>query len=208
MLYDYVKRLMDIILSVGFIVCTLPINIVVAVLIYVHDWHSPIYSHIRIGKNKKPFKIYKFRSMVVNADDILFNDPNLYKKMRSGNNKVIDDPRVTKVGKFIRKYSIDEFPQIINVIKGEMSFIGPRALRPDEFKNYEERSDLNKKRLKTLVTVKPGITGYWQVSGRSKIDFDTRMDMECEYAKKMSLMFDLWILLKTPTATIMGEGAY
>lgn len=199
---------MDITISIVFIIIMSPVIVIVSFLIWIQDWHSPFYSHMRIGKSKKQFRLYKFRSMIVNADDVLFNDPKLLKKMRSGTNKAEDDPRITKIGKFIRKYSIDEFPQIINVLKGDMSFVGPRALRPDEYQGYENKSQKNKDRLKKLVKVKPGITGYWQVNGRSKIDFDTRMDMECYYADNMSFWLDMLIILKTPFAVLKAEGAY
>jgi len=146
--------------------------------------------------------------MVVNADEILFKDKELYEKMRSGNNKVEKDPRVTPYGRFIRKYSIDEFPQMLNVLLGDMSVIGPRALRPDEFALYENKSQENARKLEIMTSVRPGITGYWQVGGRSNIDFDTRMDMDCFYANKKSILFDVQIALKTPYAMIKGEGAY
>ncbi len=202
------KRILDIILASGFIVVFSPVYIITAIAIFVSDFHSPIYSQIRIGKDKKPFKFYKFRSMVINADEILFNNKELLEQIRSGTNKIKDDPRITKVGKFIRKYSIDEFPQMFNVLKGDMSFIGPRALRPDEFEKYEQKGDKQKAKLEKLVSVRPGITGYWQVNGRSNIDFDKRMDMVSYYVDNLSFKFDVEILLKTPKAVIAGDGAY
>jgi len=199
---------MDLILSIIFLVAFSPVFVVTGVAIWANDRNFPLYHHKRIGLNGKQFEFWKFRSMVINADDILFKNKELYTKMRSGNNKVEDDPRVTPIGKFIRKYSIDEFPQVFNVLIGDMSFVGPRALRPDEFDEYKGRNGVNAKKLSVMVTVKPGITGLWQVSGRSKINFDQRIDLECEYAKKKSIFLDLTILFKTPLAVIKGEGAY
>lgn len=208
MIYNFLKRLMDLVLSIIFLVVFSPVFLVTWIAIWAYDKHFPLYHHKRVGLNGKAFEFWKFRSMVINADDILFKNKELYKKMRSGNNKMEDDPRVTPIGKFIRKYSIDEFPQVINVILGDMSFVGPRALRPDEFDEYKNRNSENAKKLAVMITVKPGITGLWQVSGRSKINFDQRIDLECEYAKKKSIFIDLMILFKTPFAVIKGEGAY
>ncbi len=202
------KRILDIFLALAFMIVFSPVYIITAIAVFLSDFHHPIYSQERIGKNKKGFKFYKFRSMVVNADEILFNNPDLLEQMRSGTNKVKDDPRITKVGKFIRKYSIDEFPQMFNVLKGDMSFIGPRALRPDEFEKYEAQGSEERKKIDKLVTVKPGITGYWQVNGRSNVNFDKRMDMVAYYVDNLSFALDLKILLKTPKAVIAGDGAY
>lgn len=206
-IYFGVKRAFDILISIIFFVFAWPLLLIIAMLIWKNDKANPFYTHIRVGKNKVPFKIYKYRSMVVNADEILFSNKELYKQIRSGTNKIKDDPRITKIGRFIRKTSIDEFPQFLNVLKGDMSFVGPRALRPDEYELYEKKSKTNKDKLEMISTVKPGITGYWQVSGRSKINFDKRMDMEAYYAKNKSLIMDIVIILKTPIAVLKGEGA-
>jgi len=146
--------------------------------------------------------------MVVNADDILYKNKQLYEQMRTGNNKVQDDPRITRFGRFIRKYSIDEFPQMLNVLKGDMSVVGPRALRVDEYDLYATKNSSNAEKLEIIGSVKPGITGYWQVGGRSTIDFDTRIDMDCYYANQKSIIFDIKLLLKTPYAVLKGEGAF
>jgi|694.fasta_scaffold01822_2 exopolysaccharide production protein ExoY len=206
--YEPICRLMDIILSLIFIFIFSPVYIIVAFLIYKEDRYNPVYFQTRIGLNKQPFKFYKFRSMVANADDIIKKDLELYNKLRSGNNKAVDDPRITKIGKFIRKYSIDEFPQMFNVLKGDMSIVGPRALRPDEFKLYEEKDSLNIKKMEVITSVKPGLTGYWQVGGRSDVDFETRMGMDMYYARNKSLLFDIKIMLKTPMAIVGAKGSY
>lgn len=202
------KRITDIIGSAVFIFCFSPIYIVTAFLIWQHDKGNPIYKQIRVGKNGKHFNAYKFRSMVINADEIMRNNPDLYNQLRSGTNKIIDDPRVTKVGKFIRKYSIDEFAQMFNVLLGDMSIIGPRPLRPDEYELACNVSPEQMQKLQTIITAKPGITGLWQVSGRSNIPFDKRLDLEVTYANSQSLLMDLQIAIKTPLAILKGEGAY
>lgn len=203
-----IKRFMDIGISSVFLIVFSPVYLITAILIWMQDGHSPIYAHNRVGLYQNLFRFYKFRTMVVDADEILFNSPELYKQIRSGANKIKDDPRVTQIGKFIRKYSIDEFPQMFNVLKGDMSVIGPRALRPDEFELYKKKSKENAERLKLLTSIRPGITGYWQVYGRSNVDFDKRIDMDCYYAKSHSLLLDFIIILKTPLAVIKAEGAY
>ena len=206
--YDAVKRTMDIVISLLMLLFLSPVLVFFSLAIWLHDKHSPLFIDTRIGKDRKKFRLFKFRSMVIDADEIMLKNVEIYKQMRSGVNKMKDDPRVTKVGKFIRKYSIDELPQVINVLRGDMSIIGPRALRPDEFKLYEKKHHGNVSKLDILTSIKPGITGYWQVSGRSNVDFEKRMDMDCKYAKKKSILFDILILLKTPFAVIKGEGAY
>lgn len=206
--YVPVKRGIDIVFALLFLICVSPLYFIVAVLIFLQDRHWPFYTQIRVGRNKKEFRFYKFRSMVTNADAILFSDKKLYEQMRSGVNKVVDDPRITKIGKFIRKYSIDEFPQMLNILFGQMSVVGPRPLRPDEMKLFEDKSADHKKIIEIVTTMKPGLTGMWQVHGRSHIPFDERMKLECWYAKTPSVLTDLRIMLKTPYAILKGEGAY
>jgi|SRR3989344_5562563 len=206
--YAPLNRLMDIAMSVVFILIFSPVYIITAFLIWKEDGYSPIYFQNRVGLNKVPFKFYKFRSMVANADDVIKKDLDLYNRLRSGNNKAVDDPRITKVGAFIRKYSIDEFPQMVNILLGDMSVIGPRALRPDEFQLYEDKDSANVKKMDIITSVKPGLTGYWQVNGRSDIDFDKRMDMDIYYARNKSLWLDLQIIFKTPLAILSGKGSY
>ncbi|MCG2689475.1 sugar transferase [Candidatus Parcubacteria bacterium] len=207
MFYEQTKRAMDLAISLVALVILSPVFIVVAIAIFLQDGGSPLYSHERVGLKRQEFTFYKFRSMVKNADAILYSNRELYEKMRSGTNKVKDDFRVTKIGKFIRKYSIDELPQLFNVLSGLMSFVGPRALRPDELKKYEAENPQETPYLDKVLSVKPGITGYWQVSGRSKIPFDKRIRMEAEYAGIKSIKFDIIIILKTPLAVLRAEGA-
>lgn len=207
MLHDIAKRILDIIISSLALVVGLPLFLLVSLAIWLEDRGSIIYSQIRVGKNREHFRIYKFRSMIENADEILFSNPGLYKRMRSGSHKVKNDPRVTRVGRFIRKYSIDEFPQFLNVLKGEMSFVGPRAYRPDELERCEENHPGKREQLEEILKVKPGITGLWQVSGRSNLSFEERLNLEERYARSRSLLLDLWIICKTPLAVIKAEGA-
>lgn len=165
----------------------------------------------RLGKERKMFRLYKFRSMMVKADVLEKTDPKYKKvyieKRTGGNYKPENDPRVTKVGKFIRKHSIDEMPQLFNVLKGEMSIVGPRAYLPDELQEQQKKYPGTEEFVKDALKVKPGITGYWQVSGRSEVNFDKRIEMDAYYARKKSLIFDILIMLKTPWTMVSGEGA-
>lgn len=215
MLYDIIKRVMDIILSAFLLVLFSPIMLVTAIVIKLTS-PGPVLvektnTHMqRIGKGGKVFRLYKFRSMLVNADYLLTKDPRfkkLYNEYKKSSFKLHDDPRVTKFGKFIRKYSIDETPQFLNVIKGDMSLVGPRPYHADELAEQQKRYPGTEKYVKQTQTVKPGITGFWQVTGRSNINFDKRIRMDAEYAKKKSLLMDIKILVKTPFAMLSGVGA-
>jgi lipopolysaccharide/colanic/teichoic acid biosynthesis glycosyltransferase len=148
--------------------------------------------------------------MIANAHSLLRTDPKfkkLYYKYKKSSYKLHKDPRITPVGKIIRKYSIDETPQLVNVLKGQMSICGPRPYYPDELEEQTKKYPHTKKLVKEVLTVKPGITGYWQVTGRSEVNFDKRIEMDAYYARKKSLFLDLLILLKTPWAMITGKGA-
>ena len=209
--YEFIKRLIDIVFSLFLLILFSPI-ILLIVLAIVLDSIGPILADTpeRVGKSGRLFKMYKFRSMVQNAHEILRENPqyadlfNMYKK---GSYKLKDDPRITLVGRFIRKYSLDEIPQLVNILKGEMSLVGPRAYYPDELreqqKSYPETRDL----AKVVLSVKPGLTGFWQVSGRSEINFDKRIQMDADYVHKRSILYDLYIILKTPWAMVSGKGA-
>lgn len=215
MFYDITKRLMDIILSIILIILFSPLMIFTAIVIKITS-SGPILvekanSHMkRIGKNGKIFRLYKFRSMAVNSDYLLTQDPRfkkLYNEYKRSSFKLHEDPRVTKFGKFIRKYSIDEMPQFFNVLKGEMSLVGPRPYHADEIEEQQRRYPGTHKFVIETQTVKPGITGHWQVMGRSNINFDKRIEMDALYARKKSLWLDISIILKTPIAMFSGVGA-
>jgi exopolysaccharide production protein ExoY len=212
-IYLIIKRLLDLVLAIVVGTIFSPILLIIASLIKLHDG-GPVFADIppRVGKNGKRFHLYKFRSMVENAHSILREDPqyaDLYEKYKRNSYKlpIEEDPRITPVGKFIRKHSLDEFPQLLNVIKGEMSIVGPRAYYLDELEAQPKKFPHVKNLIDNVLSVKPGITGLWQVSGRNEIDFDERIKLDACYANKKSLLFDLWILLKTPWVVITGKGA-
>lgn len=209
--YFTIKRVMDVVLAIILLIVFSPIMVVTAILIKITS-PGPVFADTpkRVGKNGKLFKLYKFRSMIVDAHRLIRTDPKfkeLYKKYKKSSYKLFEDPRVTKVGKIIRKYSIDETPQFFNVLKGEMSIVGPRAYFPDELKEQQKKYPNVKHLVKETLSVKPGITGYWQVTGRSEVNFDKRIEMDAYYARKKSLLFDVLILLKTPWAMITAKGA-
>ncbi|OGM18747.1 hypothetical protein A2685_00740 [Candidatus Woesebacteria bacterium RIFCSPHIGHO2_01_FULL_37_10] len=216
MFYDIYKRTTDILGSTLLLTFFSPVMLISAVLIKLTS-NGPVFvekSNIhmkRMGKNGEVFRIYKFRSMIVKADILERTDPKyreVYLEKRTGGTyKSFNDNRVTKLGKIIRKFSIDEMPQLFNVLKGEMSIVGPRPYLPDELKEQQKKFPGTEKFVKEVHTVKPGITGYWQVSGRSEVKFDKRIEMDAYYARKKSIMFDILILLKTPWAMLSGKGA-
>lgn len=209
--YDFAKRTVDIIFSIALLIIFSPIFILVALFIKLESAGTILAdTPERVGKGGKKFKMYKFRSMVKNAHNLLREDPKykaLYDQYKKGSYKLKDDPRITKVGRFIRKYSLDELPQFFNVIRGEMSIVGPRAYYPDELENQQKKYPHTKSAVKIVLSVKPGITGYWQVTGRSQINFDKRIQMDAKYAKRRSVYYDLILILKTPYAMISGRGA-
>ncbi len=148
--------------------------------------------------------------MVENAHEILREKPEfakLYNEYKKGSYKLKDDPRITRVGHFIRKHSLDEIPQFINILKGDMSLVGPRAYYPDELREQQKRYPETREAVKIVLSVKPGVTGQWQVSGRSEINFDKRIQMDAQYVKKSSMIYDILIIFKTPGAMITGKGA-
>lgn len=201
--YQLVKRIMDIILAIFLAILFLPIWIIIPILIKLHSKGPVIYSHWRVGKDGKEFRLYKFRTMVENADEILFKkDKRLLKKFKEGDWKLKNDPRITKLGRLIRNLTIDEFPQLWNVLKGEMSIVGPRAYVKEEIKEQTRKYPETKKLMKTILSVKPGITGPWQTSGRNEIPFRRRARMDYNYARNHSFWRDLMILLKTPKAMV------
>lgn len=219
MTYEHVKRIMDLFLAVFLGFLFFPICLVTALAIKLESPQGPIFADIpkRVGRNGKPFYPYKFRSMIPNAYELLRTDPRFKKafeeQQKSGNYKIMNDPRVTKVGKFIRKYSIDEVPQFINVLKGEMSVVGPRPYYSNELDKQMKIYPETKHLVDETLSIRPGITGLWQVSGRSNVNFDKRIEMDAAYANKISqpwskaIWYDLKILFRTPLAMITGKGA-
>lgn len=211
MFYNFAKRFLDIFLSTLLLIFFAPVCLITAILIKLEDG-GPVLADVpeRVGQNGRLFKIFKFRSMVTNAHTLLRKDPKfkkLYEEYKKGSYKLKNDPRVTKVGKIIRKHSIDEIPQLFNVLKGDMSLVGPRPYYPDELKEQQRKYPHTKKLVKIVLTGKPGVTGFWQVSGRSEVNFDKRIKMDADYIRRKSLWEDLVILLKTPWVMISGKGA-
>ena len=200
LVYHTVKRGFDILASGVALVLLSPLFGILTVKIKKEDGGPAFYSQTRIGKNGKPFKMWKFRSMIVNADKMVeqLEEQN---EIDGAMFKIKDDPRVTKIGHVIRKYSLDELPQLWNVLKGDMSLVGPRPPLPMEVADY---TDYDKLRL----TVTPGCTGLWQVTKRNDADFDEMVELDLEYINKSSLWFDFKILLKTVGVVIHPNSAY
>ena len=200
-LYLATKRTIDIVGSLTGIIILFPLFLLVAVCIKLEAVKDPIiFSQLRVGKNGKCFKIYKFRSMVRDAEEKLTEL--LHRNDVKGHMfKMKKDPRITKVGKFIRKTSIDELPQLINILLGQMSFVGPRPPLPREVKEYTE---YEKQRL--LIT--PGCTGLWQISGRSDLDFNQMLELDLKYISNRTIWFDMKIIVKTIFVLFNSKGAY
>lgn len=195
-----VKRLMDIVASALAIVVLTPVLLSVALLIRVTSRGPVLYVQERVGRDGAPFRMVKFRSMYRDAHERRSEHAEL--NIHQGPIfKIRDDPRITPVGRAMRRLSIDELPQFFNVLMGSMSLVGPRPALPEEFLDYTERE-------RQRLLVKPGVTCIWQVSGRSDVDFDTWIDMDLEYIEDWSLRMDLKLLAKTVPAVITGRGAY
>lgn len=198
--YKFAKRFFDIVLaSIGMIVLS-PIFLIISLAIKLESKGPIFFKHTRIGKDGKIIKIYKFRSMVNNAEDMIKEfTPEQMKEYRE-NYKLTNDPRITKVGKFLRKTSLDELPQLINIIKGDLSIIGPRPVVAEELKKYGPNTE-------KFLSVTPGLTGYWAANGRSCTSYEQRMQMELFYIDNLSLKMDIKVFFKTIEAVIKREGA-
>jgi undecaprenyl-phosphate galactose phosphotransferase len=194
------KRVFDIVFALAALIMTLPIMIVAAILIKLTSPGPVLYSHIRCGKGGKQFTCYKFRTMVNGADNILQFDRNLAAEF--GKSWKLDkDPRITPVGKWLRKTSIDELPQFLNVLRGDLAIVGPRPVQPNELRQcFGVAAD-------TVISVKPGITGLWQVSGRSSLDYDRRVALDLTYIRNRGFMYDIMLILRTIPAVLTGKGA-
>ncbi|AUH38789.1 sugar transferase (plasmid) [Lactiplantibacillus plantarum] len=199
--YRFVKRGFDILASLMGLILLSPLFLIVAIAIKVDDPRGKVfYSQIRLGRGERPFKMFKFRSMFVDADKKLA-DLLKYNEVDGAMFKMKEDPRVTRIGHFIRKYSIDELPQLINVLKGDMSLVGPRPPLEREVANYSEYT-------KQRLYVKPGCTGLWQVSGRNSVGFDEMVELDLQYIEKSSFWFDLKIMFLTVKIMIWPNSAY
>lgn len=211
MFYDIAKRAIDLVMATILLIIFFPLLILISIAIKL-DSSGSVFADIpmRVGKKEKPFRLYKFRSMITNAHELLRTDPKfrrLYEKYRENSYKLKEDPRITRVGRLIRRFSLDELPQVINIFRGEMSLVGPRAYYPDELEEQQKIYPKSKKYVKQLLGSKPGITGHWQVHGRSEINFDKRVKMDADYVKRRSILEDVIIILKTPWVMISGKGA-
>ena len=198
--YLVIKRIIDVVASLLGLIILSPLFLIVSLLIYMEDKGNVFFSQERNGLNNKVFKMYKFRSMITNAPDMRA-ELGKYNELDGPAFKIKNDPRITKFGAFIRKTSIDELPQLINVLKGELSLVGPRPLP-----TYET-AECNEYQLQRLL-VKPGITCYWQISGRNDVSFDEWIEMDLRYIREANLWTDIKILFKTVIVVISGKGAY
>lgn len=200
------KRMFDILIGLfGTIFIFLPSLLIIAIFYQFGKNKGPIFfRQYRIGKNGKIFKIIKFRSMVVDAERVLKEDELLYKKYVANSYKLLpeEDPRLTTIGAFIRRTSIDEFPQFLNVLCGDMSFIGPRPILETELREYTSSQQTQ------FLSVKPGVTGWWQVSGRSEVFYPERCELELYYVEHYSLGLDFKIILLTVWKVLKGQGAH
>ena len=202
--YLFFKRIFDIICSIVGIVFLIPLTVIIKIVfVFTGDFNSIFYRQKRLGKNGKIIKIFKFRTMVPNADEILekwLKENPEKRKEYLKDRKIDNDPRITKVGNFLRKSSIDEVPQFINILIGDMSLIGPRPVVPDEVENYGK----NKSK---FLSMRPGLTGYWASNGRSNISYKERMKMELYYIDHCGVLLDLQIIFDTIFAVIKKDGA-
>jgi lipopolysaccharide/colanic/teichoic acid biosynthesis glycosyltransferase len=203
MWYHILKRTMDLVVATALVLLFLPILIVVPLFIFFESGWPVLFRHKRVGLHGKEFELYKFRSMVHGADELLHKqDKKLLEEFKKSDWKLRNDPRVTWLGKVLRALTIDEFPQLYNVFRGEMSMVGPRAYLRKELEEQVERYPETRGYVDAILSVKPGITGPWQTSGRNEVPFAIRAKMDAEYAQRRSIWYDVMILLRTPKAMI------
>lgn len=198
-LYEVIKRIIDIVASFTGLILLSPLILIVSMLIKLESKGEVIFKQKRVGLNGKEFYMYKFRSMVINAEE-LKEQLESQNEMSGPMFKIKDDPRITNVGKFIRKTSIDELPQLINVIKGDMSLVGPRPSLPKEVKKFEQW-------MMERLEVKPGLTCIWQISGRNNIDFEDWMKLDIKYVRERSFKLDIKLILKTVLVLLGDKNA-
>ncbi len=199
-IYKYLKRMMDFLISLIALIVLSPIFLIIAILIKKESNGPVFFKHKRIGKNGKEIEIYKFRSMVENAEELIKKFTPEQKEEFEKNFKLENDPRITKIGKILRKTSLDELPQLINILKGELSIIGPRPVIKPELEKYGNNRE-------KFLSVTPGLTGYWAANGRSDTTYEQRIIMELYYVDNISFKLDLKIFLKTIVSVIKKEGA-
>ncbi len=198
--YSFIKRTFDIVCSLIALIVLSPVFLILAILVKTTSEGPVFFAHKRVGKNGKEIKIYKFRSMVTNAEELIKQFTPEQKAEYEKNFKLENDPRITKVGKFMRKTSLDELPQLLNILKGDISIVGPRPIMEVETEIYGNYRDM-------LLSVKPGLTGFWAANGRSDTTYTRRRAMEIYYVKNRSLWLDIKIIFKTFVSVFKGEGA-
>ena len=204
--YKIIKRIFDFVFSFLLIIFFIPLFLIIGIIIKINSKGPILYSQKRIGKNNITFSCYKFRTMHPEAKyllkEILIKNPN-FKSEFSETRKIINDPRITKFGKFLRFSSLDELPQIFNVLNGDMSFIGPRPIVKSEIKKYGNA-------FKKVFSIKPGISGLWQVSGRNKLSYKKRVELDIFYSENISFRLDIKIFIRTILVILFpyGKGAF
>ena len=198
--YIKVKRVIDVILASIALILLSPLFAIIAIAIKIDSKGPVFFAHKRIGKNGNIIKLYKFRSMVINAEELIKSFTPEQMREYKENYKLTNDPRITKVGKFLRKTSLDELPQLINIINGDLSIIGPRPVVADELEKYGVNKD-------KFLSVTPGLTGYWAANGRSNTTYEQRMEMELYYIDNLSLKMDIKVFFKTILSVVKKEGA-
>lgn len=199
-IYDFVKRVFDIVWSLIGLIVLSPVFIILSILVKTTSEGPVFFAHKRVGKGGKTIKIYKFRSMVTNAEELIKQFTPEQKAEYEKNFKLENDPRITKVGNFMRKTSLDELPQLINILKGDISIVGPRPVMDVETQIYGNYRNM-------LLSVKPGLTGFWAANGRSHTTYTRRRAMEIYYVKNRSVLLDLKIIFKTFISVFKREGA-
>lgn len=198
--YIKIKRVIDVILASVALILLSPLFAIIAIAIKIDSKGPVFFAHKRIGKNGNIIKLYKFRSMVINAEELIKSFTPEQMREYKENYKLTNDPRITKVGKFLRKTSLDELPQLINIINGDLSIIGPRPVVADELEKYGVNKD-------KFLSVTPGLTGYWAANGRSNTTYEQRMEMELYYIDNLSLKMDIKVFFKTILSVLKKEGA-
>ena len=198
--YIKIKRVIDVIFASIALILLSPVFAIIAIAIKIDSKGPVFFAHKRIGKNGNIIKLYKFRSMVINAEELIKSFTPEQMREYKENYKLTNDPRITKVGKFLRKTSLDELPQLINIINGDLSIIGPRPLVADELEKYGVNKD-------KFLSVTPGLTGYWAANGRSNTTYEQRMEMELYYIYNLSLKMDIKVFFKTILSVLKKEGA-
>jgi len=214
MSYRRIKRILDIVFSFLLLIILSPILLLISLLVWITDRNEVFVKEpLRLGMKGKEFKMYKFRTMIPNAHEEIQNNPKYSESKEmwlkhDGKLKISEDPRITWIGKMLRKTDMDELPQLFNVLKGDMSIVGPRPMYQGEIKRYLSKNAEGRRYLKRISRVRPGITGLWQVSGRNNIKFKDRVILEARYASRVNFREDMKIFLNTPWVVLTRRGVY